>query len=119
MFPIKVSDQIRNDIQKTRPPAAESGAQRGQRRNQPNMNSEAGVIQQMGKTAIGLVFSFLLGLAGLVVAGWLLVTGNVISSIDDLFLTLFALLMALIAFSYIAWHFQAVLSEGDGKKKRR
>ena len=73
----------------------------------------------MGKTAIGLVFSFLLGLAGLVVAGWLLVTGNVISSIDDLFLTLFALLMALIAFSYIAWHFQAVLSEGDGKKKRR
>ncbi len=83
------------------------------------MNSEAGVIQQMGKTAIGLVFSFLLGLAGLVVAGWLLVTGNVISSIDDLFLTLFALLMALIAFSYIAWHFQAVLSEGDGKKKKR
>ena len=83
------------------------------------MNSEAGVIQQMGKTAIGLLFSLLLGLAGLGVAGWLLVTGNVISSIDDLFLTLFALLMALVAFSHVAWHFQAVLSEDSGKKKRR
>ena len=61
----------------------------------------------------------LLGLAGLGVAGWLLVTGNVISSIDDLFLTLFALLIALVAFSYVAWHFAAVLSEDDGKKKRR
>ena len=83
------------------------------------MNSEAGVIQQMGKTTVGLLFSLLLGLAGLGVAAWLLVTGNVISSIDDLFLTLFALLMALISFSYIAMHFQAVLSEDDGKKKRR
>ena len=83
------------------------------------MNSTAGVIQQMGITAISLVFSFLLGLAGLGVAGWLLVTGNVISSIDDLFLTLFALLMALMAFSYVAWHFQAVLSDDGGKKKRR
>jgi hypothetical protein len=83
------------------------------------MNSEAGVIQQMGKTAVALLFSLLLGLAGLGTAGWLLVTGNVISSIDDLFLTLFALLMALIAFSYIAMHFQTVLSEDGGKKKRR
>jgi hypothetical protein len=83
------------------------------------MNSEAGVIQQMGKTAVGLLFSLLLGLAGLGTAGWLLVTGNVISSIDDLFVTLFALLMALIAFSYIAMHFQTVLAEDGGKKKRR
>ena len=71
----------------------------------------------MGKTAIGLLFSLLLGLAGLAVAGWLLVTGNVISSIDDLFLTLFGLLMALVAFSHIAWHFQAVFSE-DSEKRR-
>ena len=91
----------------------------GAKANHSIINSEAGVIQQMGKTAIGLLFSLLLGLAGLGVAGWLLVTGNVISSIDDLFLTLFGLLMALVAFSHVAWHFQAVLSEDSGKKKRR
>ena len=102
-------------MQPRRPSANGSAA----KANHANMNSEAGVIQQMGKTAIGLLFSLLLGLAGLGVAGWLLVTGNVISSIDDLFLTLFGLLIALVAFSYVAWHFAAVLSEDDGKKKRR
>ena len=68
---------------------------------------------------IALLFCFILGLAGLGVAGWLAVSGEVIASVDGLFITLVALLTAAICFGYVGMQVQAALSPPSNPKKRR
>ena len=70
----------------------------------------------MGRTAIGIFFCLLLGLLGFAVTGWLIATGQAVASLDTIFLTTVSLMLALACFSYIAWHFQAVLTAGKKKK---
>ena len=53
------------------------------------------------------------------VAGWLAVTGRVIASVDGLFITLVALLTALICFGYLGMQVQAALAPESNPKKRR
>ena len=72
----------------------------------------------MGKTVIGILFCLVLGLIGLTVTGWLVITGQVIASLDSIFLTLVSLSLALACFAYIAWHFQAALATAGKKKKK-
>ena len=71
----------------------------------------------MRRTVIGIVFCLLLGLTGLAVAGWLVVTGQVIDSLDTIFLALVSLSLALACLAYVAWHFQAALTPAGKKKK--
>lgn len=71
----------------------------------------------MGKTLIGILFCLLLGVVGLGVTGWLVVSGRVIASIDTIFLSLVSLSLALACFAFIAWHFQASLAAAGKKKK--
>ena len=68
---------------------------------------------------IALLFCFILGLAGLGVAGWLAVSGEVIASVDGLFITLVALLTAAICLGYVGMQVQAALSPPSNPKKRR
>ena len=72
----------------------------------------------MGKTVVGILFCLVLGLIGLAVTGWLVLTGQVIASLDSIFLTLVCLSLALACFAYIAWHFQAALATAGKKKKK-
>jgi hypothetical protein len=67
----------------------------------------------------GYLFCLIFGIIGLAVAGWLLVTGQVIHSIDDLFLVLVCLLFAVICFGYLGWRMQAALAAGKGGKKKK
>jgi len=73
----------------------------------------------MWDTVIGYVFCLVLGLAGLGVAGWLLITGRAVESTDGLFLLLVALLFAAVSFGYLALQIGPGLSQDDGKKKGR
>ena len=68
---------------------------------------------------IALLFCFVLGLASLGVAGWLAVSGKVIASVDGLFITLVALLTAVICFGYLGLQVQAALAPESNPKKRR
>ena len=72
----------------------------------------------MGKTLVGILFCLVLGLLGLGVTAWLVVSGKVIASLDTIFLTLVSLSLALACFAFIAWHFQAALATAGKKKKK-
>ncbi len=65
---------------------------------------------------LGYVFCVLLGLVGLGVAGWLIVTGRVVASTDNLFLALVALLFALVCIGYLGWQIKFLLSESHRNK---
>lgn len=69
-------------------------------------------------TLSGYLFCLVFGLLGLGAAAWLLVSGQVINSIDDLFMVLACLLLALICFAYLGWRVQAAWAAGEPKKKK-
>ena len=69
-------------------------------------------------TRRGYMLSLVLGFLGLAAAAWLLVSGQVINSIDDLFMVLACLLLALICFGYLGWRVQAAWAAGAPKKKK-
>jgi hypothetical protein len=71
----------------------------------------------MWNSILAVVFSLLLGLLGLGVAAWQIATLKVILSLDNIFLTLCALLMALIGFGYVAMVLAPAFSKSDDKKK--
>jgi hypothetical protein len=72
----------------------------------------------MWNEIVAIVFSALLGLVSLGVAVWQIVTLQVIQSLDNIFLTLCALLLAVIGFGYLAMILAPVFSKsGDTKKK--
>ncbi len=66
-----------------------------------------------------LLFCFILGLASLEAAAWLAVTGKAIASVDGLFITLVALLTAMICVGYLDMQAQAAFSPESNPKKRR
>ena len=66
----------------------------------------------MWDSILSLGFSLLLGLIGLVVAGWQVATLSAAASLDNLFLTLVALLMAVAGFGYVL----LVFTSGDQRK---
>ena len=49
-------------------------------------------------TISGYFFCLIFGLVGLGVAGWLILSGQIVRSIDDLFMVLSGLLLAVICF---------------------
>ena len=61
---------------------------------------------------IGYLFCLALGIWGFYVTGTQLLHGTLVSSLDNLFLTLFAALMGVTAFGYLAWRFIPVLTAG-------
>ena len=69
-------------------------------------------------TISGYLFCLIFGLLGLAGAGWLILSGQIINSIDDLFMVLACLLLALICFGYLGWRVQAAWSAGQPKKKK-
>ena len=69
-------------------------------------------------TLSGYLFCLIFGLLGLGVAGWLIVSGQIINSIDDLFMVLACLLLTLICFGYLGWRVQAAWAAGQPKKKK-
>lgn len=64
---------------------------------------------------IGYLFCLALGVWGFYVAGTQLLHGTLISSLDNLFLTLFAALMGVTAFGYLAWRFIPVVMSGAAR----
>ncbi len=54
---------------------------------------------------LGYVFTLALGIWGVVTAAGLIAGGALVASLDNLFLTLFAALMAVLSFGYLAWRF--------------
>ena len=54
---------------------------------------------------LGYLFTLGLGIWGVVTAGGLVASGSLAASLDNLFLTLFAALMAVLSFGYLAWRF--------------
>jgi hypothetical protein len=72
----------------------------------------------MWDTISGYIFCLILGLLSLAVVGWLLASGQIVQSIDNLFLVLVCLLFAVICLGYLALRFwQIVSSNGDQKAK--
>jgi hypothetical protein len=69
--------------------------------------------ENMWDSILSLGFSLLLGFIGLAVAGWQVATLGAAASLDNLFLTLVALLMAVAGFGYVL----LVLSGNQGKGK--
>ncbi len=61
---------------------------------------------------IGYLFCLALGLWGFYVAGVQLAHGTLIATLDNLFLTLFAALMGVTCFAYLAWRFYPALTAG-------
>jgi hypothetical protein len=57
---------------------------------------------EMWDTILAAVFSALLGLLGLGIAGWQIATFQAFHSLDNIFLTLVGLLLAVIGFGYLA-----------------
>jgi len=73
----------------------------------------------MWNSMLAVVFSLLLGLLGLGVAVWQVATLQVVLSLDNIFLTLCALLLAVVGFGYVAMVLAPAFSKkDDGKKKR-
>jgi hypothetical protein len=72
----------------------------------------------MWDTIGGYIFCLILGLLSLAVAGLLLASGQVVQSIDNLFLVLVCLLFAVICFGYLGWRFWQIMSaNGDQQSK--
>ncbi len=64
---------------------------------------------------IGYLFCLALGAWGFVTTGQLLASGNITATLDNLFLALFAALMGVTCFGYLAWRFYpALASAGAG-----
>lgn len=64
---------------------------------------------------IGYLFCLALGAWGFVTTGQLLASGNITATLDNLFLALFAALMGVTCFGYLAWRFYpALASVGAG-----
>ncbi len=61
---------------------------------------------------IGYLFCLALGAWGFVTTGQLLASGNIIATLDNLFLALFAGLMGVTCFGYLAWRFYPALASG-------
>ena len=71
----------------------------------------------MWNSILAVAFSALLGLVGLGVAVWQVVTLQVTLSLDNLFLTFCGLLMAVVGFGYVAMVVAPAFSKDDSKKK--
>jgi len=69
-------------------------------------------------TISGYLFCVIFGLVGLALAGWLLISGQVINSIDDLFMVLAGLLLAAVCFGYLGWRLQIAWKAGAPPKKK-
>lgn len=63
---------------------------------------------------IGYLFCLALGAWGFVTTGQLLASGNITATLDNLFLALFAALMGVTCFGYLAWRFYPALASGGG-----
>lgn len=61
---------------------------------------------------IGYLFCLALGAWGFVTTGQLLASGNITATLDNLFLALFAGLMGVTCFGYLAWRFYPALASG-------
>lgn len=70
-------------------------------------------------TISGYFFCLIFGLVGLGVAGWLILSGQIVRSIDDLFMVLSGLLLAVICFGYLGWRLQAAWAAGQPQKKKK
>ena len=70
---------------------------------------------RMWDTISGYIFFIFLGLLSLGLAGWLLVTGAVVQSIDNLFLVLVCGLFAVVCFWYLGWRISEMISTNDKK----
>jgi hypothetical protein len=72
----------------------------------------------MWNSMLAVVFSLLLGLLGLGVAVWQMATLQVVLSLDNIFVTICGLLLALVGFGYVAMVLAPAFSKkDDGKKK--
>ena len=78
----------------------------------------SGESTAMIDTISGYLFCLIFGLVGVGVAVWLLVSGQVINSIDDLFMVLCGGLLAAICFGYLGWRLQAAWNAGAPPKKK-
>lgn len=70
----------------------------------------------MWNSILAVVFSLLLGILGLGVAIWQVVTLEMTLSLDNIFLTLCGLLMAVVGFGYVAMVLAPAFSKDDKKK---
>ena len=59
---------------------------------------------------IGYIFCLFLGVWGLYIAGTQVLHGSVVASLDNLFLTMFAGLVGVSCFAYLAWRFLPVVT---------
>lgn len=71
----------------------------------------------MWNSILAVLFSLLLGLVGLGAAVWQIATLQVVHSLDNIFLTLCGLLMALVGFGYVAMVLAPAFSKTADKKK--
>jgi uncharacterized protein YybS (DUF2232 family) len=72
----------------------------------------------MWNSILAVLFSLLLGLVGLGAAVWQIVTLQVVHSLDNIFLTLCGLLMALVGFGYVAMVLAPAFSKTPDKKAK-
>jgi hypothetical protein len=72
----------------------------------------------MWDTISGYIFCLILGLLSLAVVGWLLASGQVVQSIDNLFLVLVCLLFAVICLGYLGWRLWQIMSSSSGQKSK-
>lgn len=70
----------------------------------------------MWNSILAVVFSLLLGILGLGVAIWQIATLEMTLSLDNIFLTLCGLLMAVVGFGYVAMVLAPAFSKDDKKK---
>ncbi len=70
----------------------------------------------MWNSILAVVFSLLLGILGLGVAIWQMATLEMTLSLDNIFLTLCGLLMAVVGFGYVAMVLAPAFSKDDKKK---
>lgn len=63
---------------------------------------------------IGYLFCLALGAWGFATTGQLLASGAIVATLDNLFLALFAALMGVTCFGYLAWRFYPALAAGGG-----
>ena len=73
----------------------------------------------MWDTISGYLFCIIFGFIGLGLGVWLLVSGQFVNSVDDLFLVLVSLLFAVICFGYLGWRVQAAVDAATDKEKKR
>ena len=70
-------------------------------------------------TISGYLFCLIFGAIGLGAAVWLAVTGQVVRSIDDLFVVLLCLLMTTVCFGYLGWRVQIAVAAATTTKKKK